>query len=390
MFAYYTDRFLGGTFVQFYSPPIYLGGSKTFSCNIPSGATIRQAYLLGVHLGDANENLTVQLTGASTFNHSFSSATRISTSFATVWGTAYHHAIDITSTISPTTTSYTITVPNQAGGVTDRYTGFRLFIAFEKGGSDVCDTVIFLNTESMVADTHSFNFPLVQPIDNTVPVAMGLITDYICNNTTNGSGTHDAEDILVNSTNIGHIGSTTGDGSCGLSSFKSPNGSYMWYNSTLTALGDCNANEAVSGLDALSDIKGRVNNGDSAFQLDCNSNATGNTTNNIYGIILTYHDTVIPPVYECDAPAPSTMIVSNITSTTADVAWGGCGGGTRSNTVQWRVAGQPTWTTDTVNNTNTYTITGLTTLTNYEWQVVNIDCSGAVCAPSVIKTFTTI
>ncbi|MBB4807560.1 hypothetical protein HNP38_002866 [Chryseobacterium defluvii] len=74
----------------------------------------------------------------------------------------------------------------------------------------------------------------------------------------------------------------------------------------------------------------------------------------------------------CEIPPPG-LTITNLTPTTAVVVWDPFAGAT-SYILRYRKVGIPSWTTVSV-PTNTYTITGLTELTQYELQVANM-CSG--------------
>lgn len=73
----------------------------------------------------------------------------------------------------------------------------------------------------------------------------------------------------------------------------------------------------------------------------------------------------------CEAP-PSGLLITTLTPTSAVVVWDPFPAATYI--LRYKKAGIPSWTEISV-PTNTYTLTGLTELTNYEMQVANI-CSG--------------
>ena len=78
------------------------------------------------------------------------------------------------------------------------------------------------------------------------------------------------------------------------------------------------------------------------------------------------------PVVTC--ATPGTLTTSLITNTTATFNWAAVSGATSYN-VQYRIVGAPSWTTGTA-ATNSFPATGLTALSNYEWQVQTVCASG--------------
>ncbi|WP_415327631.1 GEVED domain-containing protein [Chryseobacterium sp. MMS23-Vi53] len=70
--------------------------------------------------------------------------------------------------------------------------------------------------------------------------------------------------------------------------------------------------------------------------------------------------------------APPGLTITHLTPTTAEVVWDAFAGATYI--LRYRKVGIPSWTTVAV-NTNTYTITGLLELNQYEMQVANV-CNG--------------
>ncbi|UZT99917.1 fibronectin type III domain-containing protein [Chryseobacterium fluminis] len=86
----------------------------------------------------------------------------------------------------------------------------------------------------------------------------------------------------------------------------------------------------------------------------------------------------------CDLPPPG-LTITNLTTTTAVVVWDPFPGATYL--IRYRKVGIPSWTTVAV-NTNTYTITGLQELTQYEMMVANV-CSGTPGTYTLPYVFTT-
>lgn len=380
----YENTLLGGSTWVGWSPTAQGSGTGSFIISLPNALLITKAYLIAGCCGIPTSSLTVTLNnGFSSTNFTFSTSTRVSQGFTTSYqnnsGLSSVHAIDVTSLISLTATNYTLTVPTQSLTV-QRYTDFALAIEYFTGVGKTT-TQWFINESNMAANnSRTLNF--VDPIDNTLPVGMGLMTGYVCNNNA------DKANILVNATLLGTIGSTTGDGACGGSGYISPLGNYRYDNSTLTAGANCNNNQAVSGLDALSNIRTLVALNDTTYALQFNGFTAGNITNNLWAIATTYVNTT--PTYECDFCSLLSPTVSNITATTADISWCSQGGIVNwENNVQHRAGGTTLWTTNAANNVSTYTITGLTTNTAYEFRIVNVDTDGAVCQPTAIQRFIT-
>ncbi|ASW75788.1 T9SS C-terminal target domain-containing protein [Chryseobacterium piperi] len=93
-------------------------------------------------------------------------------------------------------------------------------------------------------------------------------------------------------------------------------------------------------------------------------------------------------IQPCTAAPPSNITVSNITATTANVSWIASSGATYA--LRWRQGATGAWTTidPVLPPGNSYTITGLTELTNYQVQVAT-RCGGALGAYSPSVPFTT-
>lgn len=394
MFSFYQDRFPGVVTVGGGSPAYNGDGSYSFTVNIPSATSIRKAYLIAGRCGTALPVTVSLFNGFNTQSYTFNNANQVSPNFSTNFQLAASssgvHAIDVTADISPSVSSYTITVPPQFPTI-DRYTDFCLYIACLDLGMDIVDACIFLNDQN-IDDALAYNLSFLIPMDVTKPVGLSLFTGYICNNNITGAGWHDPSNILVNATLLGRIGSTTGDGSCGGAGYVSPLGNFSYSNSILTAGANCNIDQAMSGLDCLSDIKALLPANCTTFNMNFNSFEVGNTTNNLWAVFVTYTDTTpyaFP--YECLSCIPSSITTTLITQTSVRINWCPQGGIVNyANNVQYRIVGNTVWTVVPTLNVSLLDIAGLTANTNYEYQIVNTDSDGAVCAPSVIQDFTTL
>ncbi|WP_452232729.1 GEVED domain-containing protein [Lacinutrix sp. MEBiC02595] len=85
--------------------------------------------------------------------------------------------------------------------------------------------------------------------------------------------------------------------------------------------------------------------------------------------------------------APTNIVVSAITQTEATVSWDDALGN-ETYSIRYRAVGDTVWTTVAV-ATNTYTITGLTSFTDYEVQVASV-CGAVVSAYAASTTFNTL
>jgi hypothetical protein len=94
--------------------------------------------------------------------------------------------------------------------------------------------------------------------------------------------------------------------------------------------------------------------------------------------------TFTTPAPTCNAPTG--MNTTSITTSSATFNWGAASGAVSYN-VQYRVVGNPTWTSAT-SGTTTYNASGLTASTNYEWQVQTV-CSAGSSSFTSSTTFTT-
>ncbi|KQS94246.1 GEVED domain-containing protein [Chryseobacterium sp. Leaf394] len=98
---------------------------------------------------------------------------------------------------------------------------------------------------------------------------------------------------------------------------------------------------------------------------------------------------VFTTVRVCEIPPPG-LTITQLNPTSAEVTWDAYTGtgATNSYILRYRKVGIPSWTTVTVNNTNTHLITGLLELTKYEMQIANV-CTGTPGNFTPLYYFTT-
>ncbi|WP_262149299.1 GEVED domain-containing protein [Chryseobacterium foetidum] len=98
---------------------------------------------------------------------------------------------------------------------------------------------------------------------------------------------------------------------------------------------------------------------------------------------------VFTTIRVCSIPPPG-LTITQLNPTSAEVTWEPYTGtgATNSYILRYRKVGIPSWTTVTVNNTNTHLITGLLELTKYEMQIANV-CTGTPGNFTPLYYFTT-
>jgi hypothetical protein len=88
----------------------------------------------------------------------------------------------------------------------------------------------------------------------------------------------------------------------------------------------------------------------------------------------------------CDPP--SALTTTNISAAAADFNWNAVPGAVSYN-IQYRIVGAAVWSTGSTTAT-TYHVTGLTSLSNYEWQVQTVCVGGGISPFSNLQFFTTL
>jgi predicted outer membrane repeat protein len=268
----YEATFRGGVVTGGYSPGILTTpASGSFTVSIPAGSTIRRAYLLAGRLRNAPD-ITVTLNDLS---YAFNGGNTFTSGSVTVYGDAAVHAIDVTADIDPATTTYTITVPGQPTAASDKYPEFYLYIAFDNNTLPLVTSAIFANTVDMYVADKVWPLTTIAPIPTTHPVGLAVFGGFANN-------TGDDESVTVNGVNIGTFSGM--DFNAG--SVYGAMAGFQYYNQTLTGYGDDNADQAMSGPDALSNIQALIPNNTTTIPITFTDTA-GAADNNIWAVILT-------------------------------------------------------------------------------------------------------
>lgn len=125
----------------------------------------------------------------------------------------------------------------------------------------------------------------------------------------------------------------------------------------------------------------------------CHLNAVGINFNNGFGpqptavILNNINNANCLPSCGVNCPAPSGLTAANVTFVSATLNWASAGGAT-SYTVQWRPSGAMNWTTIGGITGTSLPLTGLDTMTTYDFQVRTI-CTGGYSGFSLPASFTT-
>ena len=278
-FKLYESTFNGGVVTGGYSNGATVpSGSGSFNVNIPAGSTIRRAYLIAGECG-TSPAVTVTLNGSP---FTFNSSNIVTTGFNTIYGgISSVHAIDITSSINPATSAYTIAAPVQSNTVSNKYPEFYLYIAFDNPFLPTINSAIYLNTTNLNVNSFSWTLNTVQPVTNAFPVGFAILGGYAATG-------RDCEQVIVNGTNIGSFGGQDFNGS---SSWGCMAG-FQYYNTAVTGYNDDNGNLAIAGTDALSNIQtlipGAVNSIPVTFQ-----HCGGGSDNHVWALFLTWSGVVL-------------------------------------------------------------------------------------------------
>jgi hypothetical protein len=275
----YESTFNGGVVTGGYSNGATIpSGSGNFNVTIPAGSTIRRAYFIAGRCGNAAD-VTVTLNGTP---FTFNASNIFTTGFNTIYGgNSAVHAIDVTSSISPATSAYTIAVPNQST-VSDKYPEFYLYIAFDNASLPAITSAIFCNTSNLTVSTLNWTLTTTAPILTGSPVGLGILGGYA----TTGS---DCENVNVNGTALGAYGGQDFNAS----SVWGCMSGFQYYNNTLTGYGDDNANQAISGTDALSNIAAVIPNNTTSIPLTF-THCGGGGDNHVWAVFLTASGTILP------------------------------------------------------------------------------------------------
>ena len=301
--VFYEDEFIGGVTGGGYAPAYNTGGTGSFSVYIEPGSTIHKAYLMAGRQGNAAA-LTVSLNGNP---FTFNNTNQVSPTFQSVsyGGNSGTHAIDVTSSINPSTVNYTLAVPNQTGP-NNRFNDFYLYIAYNNALLQPVSTVILVNNIDF-SPLVTYNVNVSNPFVTSSPIGVMIFGGYMC-------GFSDDDDVSLNGTPLGSIYGPDGNsGACG-----GPMSNFYYQNATLFGLGDDNADQAMNGPDVTSNAQALIVNNSTNFTFEFSH---PNSDNAHWAMILAYRSSGNFPVTV--TASGSTSICSGSCTNISAVASGG-------------------------------------------------------------------
>ncbi|MCB9232373.1 MAG: T9SS type A sorting domain-containing protein [Bacteroidia bacterium] len=271
---FFEETFQGGVVTGGWSNGIASSGSGSFTVNIPPGSTIRRAYLIGGRVGPTPAT-TLNLNGT---NFVFDTPNEVSAGFTSLYGGASAvHVIDVTASINPATTNYTMTCNGQSS-VSNKFPEFYLWIAFDNTSLPVVTAAIYLNNITFTSPM-VWNLSTVVPIQTTSPVGVAVLGGYAANTAS------DCEQMDINGTYIGDWAAMDFNASSGYGAMSA----FQYYNNVLTGYGDDNANQAINGPEALSNAAALIPNNSLSFPITFTHCPGGSTTDNhVWAVFLTY------------------------------------------------------------------------------------------------------
>ncbi len=257
-------------------------GTVISNVSIPPNSNIKKAYLLATRDGVA-PNIDVVLNG---ITYQFSNQSVISNSFTsytyntTLWTNSTIHAIDITDNLDSSVTLYSLTIPPQFNiTINGFYSSFYIYIVYENSDLFKITYNLFIN-EKNVAPISTYDLNNFPPINNNVPVCLGVWSTFFCD--TIEDGTY----IEVNGNELGLLGGTESNT---LNSCTGVYSNFAHYNDSIFGLEDDIPDSLMKGTDALANIADVTNNNDVELEVKFTYQSNwGPFSNPIAALMLSY------------------------------------------------------------------------------------------------------
>ncbi len=250
---YYSDCYKGGVVGDGYCG-WFLGGIGQIQLPIPSGSLIKKAFLFS-NLYKSSENAVVSNKIIEINNQPLVLSENYiignSIYFPSMQCYVSPVALDITSHINPSITSYTInTFSDNPPIITPLFSDFFIFVLYENATFNNIGVEIYINNED-VSPNVLYNLAFTNPFINNCDVGLSINTSSICDNP------DDWYKISINSNLIGGIGGKENNSNVNCSGAI---GSFYYQNSQLFGIGNDTSNTSMHGLDAVSNIVSLISN----------------------------------------------------------------------------------------------------------------------------------
>lgn len=236
----WSDTYQGGLLVENYSRGTGNTPAGSFELPIPGGATIRKATLYGFELNGTDDPFTVVLNGTPyTFGIG---TTATGQEYESVYGPVRLHALDLTTELDPTVSTYVINLPFPAQsfiGMVD----VCMVVAYEQAGLGEMTADLFWCDQNSTTP-ESYSITTSAPMLTANPIAFGTMASYCDLSVT------DCEEVTVNGTYLGRF---AGPDHNAASSFGS-SASFLYSSDEFIGLGTDTANMRINAGDALSEL----------------------------------------------------------------------------------------------------------------------------------------
>jgi gliding motility-associated-like protein len=247
----WTDTWNGGFVVGTFSVGDQSSGIGALFMQLPPGATVRRAVLYATHVGgQPSDSYSITLGSIPvTFN-----AGTAGPSYNSLYGTVTLHSVDLTAVLDPTIGVYTL---DASQGFSD-FKEYMLMTEYELAGAGPVTVDIYhCNQDAQLQETYAVH--TTYPMNTAQPVAFGTMAGYML------SPFIDYESVTVNGMFLGKIYGRDSNAAAG--NLFGACATFHYANGLFAGVGDDNADQAINGADALSNLVGLVPDSAQDFQV---------------------------------------------------------------------------------------------------------------------------
>jgi len=247
--VFYQDIFHGGITGAGFSTGTG-NGSGAFDIHIEPGSTIRKAYLFTYSMVspqsfELNINNSYfyfdNADATTTFSHTNPDATPIKL-----------FVKDITSSINPVTTNFTVNIPLQNYLLANKgFWSVYMLVIYEKPSLSKSSIALILNNQDQTGSILN-NITDLNSINNSYPVGFSIFSDRTMN------GFPPTKNVFFNSNYIGTVGGS--DNINNGWSYAGVKGHFYYQNQSLFGLDDDTPNSYMNSTDALADVSSYLTN----------------------------------------------------------------------------------------------------------------------------------